>query len=131
MMPAFTISPRLYTEEEVDAAMCIWEECLMRQISWKKENGPYPDTGPPLFDWLRGGEGAAAARDMCIMLAPDVEACWLLAHDEFGFDDSFDWEFVPRWLDHAMELTETHHLTPTWLKYLAYKVTEDWRETSP
>lgn len=128
-MSSYTIrmGSNLYTEDEVEAAMCIWEECIMRQIDWKKEHGPYPDIGPPLFDWLRGGEGVASARDMCIMLAPDVEESWKIAHKHFGFDDPFDWEFVPRWLDYAMELSETHIITPIWLKYLAYKVTEDWR----
>ena len=120
----------LYTSDEVDAALCLWEESLMRQIDHKKKHGH--DSIDPLFDWLRGGvQGAACARDMCIELSPDIEATYVIARDEFGFDDSFDWEFVPRWADYAMELTETHHLTPTWFKWIAYKVTEDWRATFP
>lgn len=117
----------VFTRDEAEAAMCLWEECIMRQFQWKKENGPYPDIGPPLYDWLRGGEGTAMARDMCLEYASDIEACYEIATEEFGFDDSFDWEFVPRWADYAMELTEEHYLTPQWHKYLAYKITEDWR----
>lgn len=109
---------KLYDEAEVDAALCLWEECINRQ--WRGDNR--------LFDWLRGGEGVASARDMCILWGPDLEVCWKIAHEHFGFDDSFDWEFVPRWASLAMELTEEHHITPVWLKWMAYKVTEDWRE---
>lgn len=116
----------MYTSQEVDAAMCLWEECIMRQVSWRNEHG-ITDTGPPMFDWLRGGEGAASARDMCVCLAKDLEESWKVAHEKYGFDDSFDWEFVPRWADEAMDLTEWENLTPRWHKYLAWKVTERWK----
>lgn len=111
-----------YTENEVEAAMCLWEECLLRQMNNDDE----------LYNWLRGGElrcgeGAASARLQCILLAKDAEYSWRIAHEHFGFDDSFDWEFVPLWLDHAMDLTETHFITPQWCHYLAYKATEQWR----
>ena len=77
---------------------------------------------------MRGGEGAASARDACLSFATDIEYCYTVARDQFGFDDSFDWEFVPRWADYAMEVTEEHMLTEEWLRYIAYKVTEDWKE---
>lgn len=108
---------RLLTCDECEAAMCLWEECLLRR-SQDEDN---------LFDWLRGGEGCASARDMCIELAKDLDESWKLAHEKYGFDDSFDWEFVPRWADEAMDLTEWENLTPRWWKYLAWKVTERWK----
>lgn len=106
------------TSADCEAAMCLWEECLLRR-NQNEDN---------LFDWLRGGEGTANARDMCIELATDLEQSWQIAYDEFGFDDSFDWEFVPRWADEAMDLTEWETLTPRWWKYLAWKVTESWKQ---
>ena len=106
-----------YTEDEVEAAMCLWEECLLRRMNNDEE----------VFHWLRAGEGAASARLQCILLAKDTEYSWQIAREHFGFDDSFDWEFVPLWLNYAMDLTETHHITPKWCHYLAYKATEEWR----
>jgi hypothetical protein len=105
--------------KECEAAMCLWEECLLRRA-----NGD-----DALFDWLRGGEGAASARFMCIDFAEDIEGSYQWAQDVLGFDDCFDWEFVPRWADATMELTETTFLTKTWWSYLAYKVMTNYKET--
>jgi hypothetical protein len=106
------------TIDEAEAAMCLWEECLLRRSQNQND----------LFDWLRGGEGMADARSMCIEYATDIEQSWQIAYNEFGFDDSFDWEFVPRWADYAMELTQYQLLTANWRPYLAYKVTECWKQ---
>jgi hypothetical protein len=108
----------MYSTDEVEAAMCIWEECINRRL----------EKDDKLFDWLRGGEGVASARDMCIQLCGDLEESYLLAREWFGFDDSFDWEFVPRWCSYVMELTEEHDLVAPWHKYIAYKVTCEWKE---
>lgn len=118
-----------FSSDEVEAAMCIWEECIHRLAEARSRGGIEAQEQDELWNWLRGGEGAACARDMCIRLCRDLEQCYLMARDWFGFDDSFDWEFVPRWCDYAMEVTEEHDLTAPWHKYIAYKVTYDWRET--
>lgn len=111
------------TYDEAEAAMCLWEECIHRLRDCHPSNR---DT-EPLWNWLRGGEGAASARDMCLRLAKDIEYSYSVAR-EMGFDDSFDWEFIPRWADYAMEVTEEHLLSPKWGHYIAYKVMESWRE---
>lgn len=90
--------------------MCLWEECINRQHV-------RDDT---VFDWLRGGEGAASARDMCILLAPDIEFSYNVAK-AYGFDSCFDWDFVPYWVDLAMEICETYELNESWLRYIGYK----------
>ena len=113
------------TSDECEAAMCLWEECLLRQVLHKQEHGR--DEEDPLFLWLAEGEGTASARDKCMDLAVDIEGSYQIARDEFGFDDCFDWEFVPRWADEAMELTEYQYITKNWWSYLAYKVTERWK----
>jgi len=84
-----------FTFSEAEAAMCLWEDCLRRC-----GNGE----GDAVFDWLRCEEGAAAARQKCLELAEVVELSYDIAFAD-GYDDSFDWEFVPRWLDLAMEQT--------------------------
>lgn len=122
-----------FSEDEVDAALCLWEECILRmQIAKddaRREGGNPIDAmeEEPYWNFLRGGEGAANARNMCILLSPDAEACWQIANSEFGFDDSFDWEFIPLWVDEVMELTTYQDLNSKWWTYLAYKVTERWR----
>jgi hypothetical protein len=116
-----------FSYDEAEAAMCLWEECLGRLDHCRHNGGVSAMEECEMWNWLRGGEGMANARGMCLELARDVEYSWVIAHDHFGFDDSFDWEFVPRWVNYAMELTETHLITPQWCRYLAYKVTEDWR----
>ena len=107
-----------FSYDEVDAAMCLWEECIRRQ-------GVRDDD---LFHWLADGEGACAARDRCIDLARYVEHSYQVAR-AFRFDDSFDWEFVPVWADIAMEVTQEHPISPVWSAYIGYKVTALWRES--
>lgn len=106
-----------YTEEHMDAALCIWEYCMFRRIR----------NDESVFDWLRGGEGAAAARDMCIRLAKDCEKSYQIAN-HLGFDDSFDWEFVPAWVELAMHITHQHDLAPEWVDFMGRKIYYDWKD---
>lgn len=101
----------MYTYDECEAAMCIWEEAIHRQAVKDDE----------LFKWLAGGEGAATARGMCIELAKDIELSYHVAK-MYGFDDCFDWDFVPMWATLAMEVTEEHDLTEKWLRWIGYKI---------
>lgn len=109
---------KLFGYDEVEAAMCIWEECLSERARGNDR----------IFDWLRGGEGAASARNMCILLADSLDFSYHFAVKRYGYDDCFDWDFVPRWIDEVMELLEEDHpLTNNWLHYVAYKVSYDWQ----
>lgn len=103
-----------YEEAEVEAAMCIWEHALFLRLQ-------DDDT---VYDWLRGGEGAASARQMSIELCRDLETSYQVAVER-GYDDSFDWEFTPRWLKLAMEITEENDLTAGWLNYMGVKIYHD------
>lgn len=105
-----------FTEEEVEAAMCLWEYCIL----CRSHND---DT---VFDWMRGGEGAANARQMCIDLAKDCEKSYILAN-QLGYDTSFDWEFVPAWVRLAMNITETHELTEAWITYMGMEIYREFR----
>lgn len=106
----------VYTEGEVEAAMCIWEYSISRQAV--KEDD--------VFDWLRGGEGAACARQQCIELCKDLDRSYHLAR-ALGYDDCFDWEFVPRWVRLAMWIGETHDLTPAWITYIGMEIYREFR----
>lgn len=105
------------TYDETEAAMCLWEHCLHTRSQGCDL----------LWDWLRGGEGAANARDMCIRLAPDIERSYQIAR-KCGFDDSFDWEFVPRWAALAMEITNDYDLYQEWIDYIGRRVFYDWKD---
>lgn len=102
-----------FNYDECEAAMCLWEESIQRQHMRDDE----------LFGWLAGGEGAARARGMCIELAKDIEYSYNVAK-AFGFDDCFDWDFVPMWADLAMEISAFSDLTEPWLRYIGYKAAE-------
>ena len=98
------------TDNHVDAALCIWEYALHCRIS----------DDDSVYDWLRGGEGAASARQQCIELCEDCDKSYQIAV-ALGYDTCFDWEFVPRWVREAMRLTEKHDLDP-WIDYIGRKI---------
>jgi hypothetical protein len=107
-----------YTRDETEAAMCIWEFCLDRRTVGEED----------VFDWLRGGEGAAAARDMCILLAPDCERSYLIAKGE-GYDDNFDWNFVPTWVRKGMEHSREAYLNEVWVKNVGLAIAHEWKRS--
>lgn len=79
-----------------------------------------------MFEWLAAGEGAASARQQCIALAKDCDRSYHIAND-LGYDDLFDWEFVPRWVREAMRITEKHDLAPEWVDYIGRKIYDEFR----
>jgi hypothetical protein len=107
----------LYTEDHVDAALCIWEYCLLLRNDTDDDS---------VFDWLRGGEGAATARNMCIQLAKDCDRSYTVAA-ALGYDDSFDWEFVPRWVTEAMHISEFAGLEGPWIDYIGRRIYDEFR----
>ena len=106
----------LYDEQEVDAALCIWEYALLCRS----------EDDDSVYDWLRGGEGACAARTQAIMLCMDCEKSFLIAN-ELGYDTSFDWEFVPRWVRLAMRISDSHDLTAAWITYIGMEIYREFR----
>ena len=107
----------MWTECQIESALCLWEYSLECRFS----------DDDSVFDWLRGGEGAAAARQQCIMLAQDLDASYHLAN-ELGYDTSFDWEFVPRWTRLAMKISALgHDLTRGWINYIGREIYREFR----
>lgn len=106
----------IWSEDEVDAAMCLWEYCITCQALDDES----------VFDWLRGGEGAAAARRQCVLLAEDCDTSYKTAA-ELGYDVSFDWDFVPAWVQMAMDLSSEHDLTAAWIDFIGRSIYREFR----
>lgn len=105
-----------FSENDMDAALCIWEFSLMNQHMNQDH----------VFDWLRGGEGAASARQQCIELAKDCDRSYQIAN-KLGYDSCFDWEFIPSWVLTAIEITEECQLTPEWVDFIGRKIYYEFR----
>ena len=103
-----------YSQNDMDAALCIWEYALHCKVI----------NDETVYDWLRGDEGAAAARDMCIDLASDLDTSYHVA-TSLGYDDSFDWEFVPAWVRLAMDIPLRLGTSIDWLDYMGRTIYRD------
>lgn len=69
-----------------EAAACLWEEAL----ALLQKNDP---------EWLEAQQshGYSSLRYDVIQMARACHEDWLVA-EKAGYDDPFDWEFVPAWL---------------------------------
>jgi hypothetical protein len=79
-----------YTETVAVDAIAIWEIALCDPASRK-------DREAAILDWLKAGEGMATGRQYAVIISEQVGLAWERAN-EAGFDDGFDWEFVPDFL---------------------------------
>ncbi|CAB4197181.1 hypothetical protein UFOVP1304_55 [uncultured Caudovirales phage] len=70
-------------DESIEDAMCLWEVILTLPNAER--------------DWWLDG-GAAAARSLVAELSPFCSAAYEHAVSR-GFDDCFDWEFCPAWIE--------------------------------
>lgn len=78
-------------EETALTAMCIWEALLERLSGKDSEN---------VYSQKREEVGACELRSIVLhLLAPAVEAAYDVVKDEY--QDPFDWEFVPAFLELA------------------------------
>ena len=78
-------------EETVLTVMCIWEALLERMSGKDCDN---------VYSQKREEVGACEMRSIVLhLLAPAVEAAYEVVKDEY--QDPFDWEFVPSFLELA------------------------------
>lgn len=83
--------------ELAEAACCIWEEFLA--LKARAQNSPlYPGGQGDRLLKTWESEGTAQMRLNAINLAERCHMDWRKAVDERGYDDPFDWDFVPRWI---------------------------------
>lgn len=80
---------KMVTESEALMAMMIWEFAM--------DEGCFDSDKAHTMDWLKDGEGAYQGRDNALLIAKVFmrSSDWAYAN---GFDDSEDWEFIPRML---------------------------------
>ncbi len=86
------VSDNIVTESEALMSMMIWEYAL-------DEGSRF--TPAKAYDWLKDGEGAYQGRDNALLVAKAFMRAsdWAYAN---GFDDSEDWEFIPRMIPEIM-----------------------------
>lgn len=88
-----TITP----EDRADAAMCAWE--WMIEV---RSNNPHVRAPSGFTCWF-SQVGTAEARVTCFTdLSEAIHWAWEAAR-EAGFDDCFDWEFVPWFMTECVE----------------------------
>lgn len=96
----------IYNHEDVVTAMCIWEE-IQDRIRRSKP-------GDRWWRLMDNCGGACATRDWVVdELLLAVNVGYELASSR-GFDEPFDWEFVPRFLDKA--IGENGNLVEEWIE---------------
>lgn len=85
-----------YTFAHLEAAACMWEHVLERIRRHKGGLNP----------WLeyREAYGAAKLRETVILHAPTLDEAYQRAMRN-GYDQPFDWEFVPKYMeDHVTRI---------------------------
>lgn len=76
-----------YTHEQMLDALCLWEAVLTGLTDADR-------------DWWFGQcEGTAVLRDMVATMSPLCAMACERAVNVYEFDDSYDWEWCPRWLE--------------------------------
>lgn len=85
------------TDDLVDAAMCLWEYCL--------------NESPRQFSDYVVVAGYCETRSRIAALAALCHQAYEVAREQ-GYDNCFDWEFVPRWFDRCVEEDLTVNCTP-------------------
>jgi len=93
-------APVLVPEQYALTAMVIWELHL--------DPLNLPDYSRSVFLQgmanLRDKHGAAETRQHVLdVIAPAAEDLWQAMRDADEFDDSFDWEFCPRYVEHCWD----------------------------
>lgn len=79
------------THDLVEAAACLWEAVLDRKNS--------NEMAQPDLDAAFREHGWSSIRNAVCGWARWVHLDWERAVAEHGYDDPFDWEFCPKWLD--------------------------------
>jgi hypothetical protein len=90
--------PKRYDSNDVDTAMCAWEHIVERLARGQ-------DAGEDnRWERLREQHGTASLRDWVIDQIDVINNAWkIAAQDGDRFCGSFDWEFVPKFLECAYD----------------------------
>lgn len=113
MSVSTVIDPRLPTKGNLTiVAMVIWENVLER-IGGTGDSGDQQAAAT-----IVEAEGACTARELFADMAAPMDQAWSIA-TSLGYDDPFDWDFVPAILDQIL---------PAMAKYpIALPTGEEWK----
>ena len=103
----------MVSEDDALAAMCIWEYAMEDHV---------------VYQWLEQGEGACQARDNALALAPYANQAWLKAKEQ-GYDDPFDWEFVPWFVSDVMCHCPVPEMDARLAFLIGVTIGKSWKQT--
>lgn len=92
----------------LEAGACIWEWALEQKLKQPSERSPHVQK---LIEWWEE-VGTAEARAELISLCTLVEEAYRTAVEYDGYDDCFDWEFVPWFMENKVLFNTLRH-TPS------------------
>ena len=108
----------MMTRDECEAALCIWEYALSPVDQGRNDE--------KFLDWLKQGEGWAQARTTVMDITSLCEIAYVWAKHH-GYDDCFDWQFVPAWCQFAMRRILPSDLNETWAIQTGFRIYKEWR----
>jgi len=89
-----------YTYEHLEAAACMWEHVLNQLRRAKPgDNNPWEE--------YKEAYGTCQLREAVIRHAPVLEEAYqrAKANDTYDYDKTFDWDFVPKYMeDHVTRI---------------------------
>lgn len=87
---------REYTFDHMDAGACMWEHVLLQMRPRHHSNTPWHE--------YREAYGMCQLRETVIKHAPILQEAYERAVEN-GYDNAFDWEFVPKYMeDHVTRI---------------------------
>lgn len=95
-----------FNETVVMSALCIYEY-ILEEVN--QSNKQVNDSNP-FWRKMQEDIGAYELRQKAINLAPLLDCAWEEVHPDL-FDDSYDWEFVPKLLNEARDLDSDNFLS--------------------
>lgn len=98
----------MLTNDYALTAMVLWELFL------EPVNLP-PRKQSVFLTWVqnyRDTNGTADTRDQILALAKPCQDLSDIMYGEGEFDESFDWEFCPRWLEHCVDWSNDWSVKP-------------------
>lgn len=103
------------------AAQCAWEHCLAVQTKVQADNVTLSRHDDILSDMLEG-QGSFEMREKCMALAHPINIGWTIMSDDGQTAmGSFDWCFVPWFMEHCVNWEVGGELVHNWTRVVREK----------
>lgn len=103
------------------AAQCAWEHCLAVQTKVQADNATLSQHDDILSDMLEG-QGSFEMREKCMALAHAINIGWaIMSDDGQGAMGSFDWTYVPWFMEHCVNWENGGELVYNWTRVVREK----------